>query len=194
MRKIIVFMMLMLTSTLSFSTGKTMSTAPTKVKLTTTLGEFTIQLNSEKAPVSSENFLAYVKQGFYDGTIFHRVIPGFMAQGGGFDAKFNQKQTLAPIKNEADNGLVNARGTVAMARTNDPNSATAQFFVNYKDNSFLNHTGKNASGWGYAVFGEVIDGMDVVDAMAKQATGSRGPYQDVPNVDIVITKAEVVAP
>ena len=187
-------MMLMLTSTLSFSTGKTMSTAPTKVKLTTTLGEFTIQLNSEKAPLSSENFLTYVKQGFYDGTIFHRVIPGFMAQGGGFDAKFNQKQTLAPIKNEADNGLVNARGTVAMARTNDPNSATAQFFVNYKDNTFLNHTGKNASGWGYAVFAEVVDGMDVVDAMAKQATGSRGPYQDVPTVDIVITKAEVVAP
>jgi peptidyl-prolyl cis-trans isomerase B (cyclophilin B) len=194
MRKIIVFMMLMLTSTLSFSTGKTMSTAPTKVKLTTTLGEFTIQLNSEKAPLSSENFLTYVKQGFYDGTIFHRVIPGFMAQGGGFDAKFNQKQTLAPIKNEADNGLVNARGTVAMARTNDPNSATAQFFVNYKDNTFLNHTGKNASGWGYAVFAEVVEGMDVVDAMAKQATGSRGPYQDVPTVDIVITKAEVVAP
>ena len=194
MRKIIVFMMLMLTSTLSFSTGKTMSTAPTKVKLTTTLGEFTIQLNSEKAPLSSENFLTYVKQGFYDGTVFHRVIPGFMAQGGGFDAKFNQKQTLAPIKNEADNGLVNARGTVAMARTNDPNSATAQFFVNYKDNTFLNHTGKNASGWGYAVFAEVVEGMDVVDAMAKQATGSRGPYQDVPTVDIVITKAEVVAP
>ncbi len=194
MRKIIVFMMLMLTSTLSFSTGKTMSTAPTKVKLTTTLGEFTIQLNSEKAPLSSENFLTYVKQGFYDGTIFHRIIPGFMAQGGGFDAKFNQKQTLAPIKNEADNGLVNARGTVAMARTNDPNSATAQFFVNYKDNTFLNHTGKNASGWGYAVFAEVVEGMDVVDAMAKQATGSRGPYQDVPTVDIVITKAEVVAP
>ena len=194
MRKIIVFMMLILTSTLSFSTGKIMSTAPTKVKLTTTLGEFTIQLNSEKAPLSSENFLTYVKQGFYDGTIFHRVIPGFMAQGGGFDAKFNQKQTLAPIKNEADNGLVNARGTVAMARTNDPNSATAQFFVNYKDNTFLNHTGKNASGWGYAVFAEVVEGMDVVDAMAKQATGSRGPYQDVPTVDIVITKAEVVAP
>ena len=194
MRKIIVFMMLMLTSTLSFSTGKTMSTAPTKVKLTTTLGEFTIQLNSEKAPLSSENFLTYVKQGFYDGTIFHRIIPGFMAQGGGFDAKFNQKQTLAPIKNEADKGLVNARGTVAMARTNDPNSATAQFFVNYKDNTFLNHTGKNASGWGYAVFAEVVEGMDVVDAMAKQATGSRGPYQDVPTVDIVITKAEVVAP
>lgn len=193
MQKIIVFMMLMLTSTLSFSTGKSMSTTAPKVKLTTTLGDITIQLNPEKAPVSAENFLTYVKQGFYEGTIFHRVIPGFMAQGGGFDVKFNQKTTLAPIKNEADNGLANARGTVAMARTNVPDSATAQFFINYKDNTFLNHTGKNASGWGYAVFAEVIEGMDVVDAMAKQATGSRGPYQDVPTVDIVITKAEVVA-
>ena len=193
MQKIIVFMMLMLTSTLSFSTGKSMSTTAPKVKLTTTLGDITIQLNPEKAPISAENFLTYVKQGFYEGTIFHRVIPGFMAQGGGFDVKFNQKPTLAPIKNEADNGLANARGTVAMARTNVPDSATAQFFINYKDNTFLNHTGKNASGWGYAVFAEVIEGMDVVDAMAKQATGSRGPYQDVPTVDIVITKAEVVA-
>ncbi len=186
-------MMLMLTSTLSFSTGKSMSTTAPKVKLTTTLGDITIQLNPDKAPISAENFLTYVKQGFYEGTIFHRVIPGFMAQGGGFDVKFNQKPTLAPIKNEADNGLANARGTVAMARTNVPDSATAQFFINYKDNTFLNHTGKNASGWGYAVFAEVIEGMDVVDAMAKQATGSRGPYQDVPTVDIVITKAEVVA-
>lgn len=193
MQKIIVFMMLMLTSTLSFSTGKPMSTTAPKVKLTTTLGDITIQLNPEKAPISAENFLTYVKQGLYEGTIFHRVIPGFMAQGGGFDVKFNQKPTLAPIKNEADNGLANARGTVAMARTNVPDSATAQFFINYKDNTFLNHTGKNASGWGYAVFAEVIEGMDVVDAMAKQATGSRGPYQDVPTVDIVITKAEVVA-
>ena len=193
MQKIIVFIVLMLTSTLSFSTGKSMSTTAPKVKLTTTLGDITIQLNPDKAPISAENFLTYVKQGFYEGTIFHRVIPGFMAQGGGFDVKFNQKPTLAPIKNEADNGLANARGTVAMARTNVPDSATAQFFINYKDNTFLNHTGKNASGWGYAVFAEVIEGMDVVDAMAKQATGSRGPYQDVPTVDIVITKAEVVA-
>lgn len=193
MQKIVVFIILMLTSTLSFSTGKSMSTTAPKVKLTTTLGDITIQLNPEKAPISAENFLTYVKQGFYEGTIFHRVIPGFMAQGGGFDVKFNQKPTLAPIKNEADNGLANARGTVAMARTNVPDSATAQFFINYKDNTFLNHTGKNASGWGYAVFAEVIEGMDVVDAMAKQATGSRGPYQDVPTVDIVITKAEVVA-
>jgi len=192
MRKIILFMILLLTSTLSFSTEKTMSDAPTKVKLTTNLGEIIIQLNAEKAPVSSANFLTYVNEGFYNGTIFHRVIPDFMAQGGGFDTGFNQKAVHAPIKNEADNGLKNTRGTLAMARTNDPNSATAQFFINLKDNTFLNHTGKNASGWGYAVFGEVIEGMDVVDAMAKQPTGNRGGHQDVPKTDIIIEKAEVV--
>jgi len=192
MRKIILFMILLLTSTLSFATEKTMSDTPTKVKLTTNLGEIIIQLNAEKAPVSSANFLTYVNEGFYNGTIFHRVIPDFMAQGGGFDTSFNQKAVHAPIKNEADNGLKNTRGTLAMARTNDPNSATAQFFINLKDNTFLNHTGKNASGWGYAVFGEVIEGMDVVDAMAKQPTGNRGGHQDVPKTDIIIEKAEVV--
>jgi len=192
MRKIILFMILLLTSTLSFSTEKTMSDTPTKVKLTTNLGEIIIQLNAEKAPVSSANFLTYVNEGFYNGTIFHRVIPDFMAQGGGFDTSFNQKAVHAPIKNEADNGLKNTRGTLAMARTNDPNSATAQFFINLKDNTFLNHTGKNASGWGYAVFGEVIEGMDVVDAMAKQPTGNRGGHQDVPKTDIIIERAEVV--
>jgi peptidyl-prolyl cis-trans isomerase B (cyclophilin B) len=193
-RKLIILMMLILTSTLSFATEKSMSTAQPKVKLTTTLGEIIIQLNTEKAPVSSANFLDYVKAGFYDGTIFHRVIPGFMAQGGGFDTSFAQKTTKAPIINEADNGLTNKRGTLAMARTNDPNSATAQFFINYKDNSFLNHTGKNASGWGYAVFGEVIEGLDVVDAMAKEPTSNRGGHQDVPNKDIIIDKAEVITP
>jgi len=192
MRKIILFMILLLTSTLSFATEKTMSDTPTKVKLTTNLGEIIIQLNAEKAPVSSANFLTYVNEGFYNGTIFHRVIPDFMAQGGGFDTSFNQKAVHASIKNEADNGLKNTRGTLAMARTNDPNSATAQFFINLKDNAFLNHTGKNASGWGYAVFGEVIEGMDVVDAMAKQPTGNRGGHQDVPKSDIIIEKAEVV--
>ena len=192
MRKIILFMILLLTSTLSFATEKTMSDTPTKVKLTTNLGEIIIQLNAEKAPVSSANFLTYVNEGFYNGTIFHRVIPDFMAQGGGFDTSFNQKAVHAPIKNEADNGLKNTRGTLAMARTNDPNSATAQFFINLKDNTFLNHTGKNTSGWGYAVFGEVIEGMDVVDAMAKQPTGNRGGHQDVPKTDIIIEKAEVV--
>ena len=192
MRKIILFMILLLTSTLSFATEKTMSDTPTKVKLTTNLGEIIIQLDAEKAPVSSANFLTYVNEGFYNGTIFHRVIPDFMAQGGGFDTSFNQKAVHAPIKNEADNGLKNTRGTLAMARTNDPNSATAQFFINLKDNTFLNHTGKNASGWGYAVFGEVIEGMDVVDSMAKQPTGNRGGHQDVPKTDIIIEKAEVV--
>ena len=192
MRKIILFMILLLTSTLSFATEKTMSDTPTKVKLTTNLGEIIIQLNAEKAPVSSANFLTYVNEGFYNGTIFHRVIPDFMAQGGGFDTSFNQKAVHASIKNEADNGLKNTRGTLAMARTNDPNSATAQFFINLKDNTFLNHTGKNASGWGYAVFGEVIEGMDVVDAMAKQPTGNRGGHQDVPKTDIIIEKVEVV--
>ena len=192
MRTFILSMMLFLTSTLSFATENTMSDTQTKVKLTTSLGEVIIQLNTEKAPVSAANFLTYVNEGFYNGTIFHRIIPDFMAQGGGFDTGFNQKAVHAPIKNEADNGLKNTRGTLAMARTNDPNSATAQFFINLKDNAFLNHTGKNASGWGYAVFGEVIEGMDVVDAMAKQATGNRGGHQDVPKTDIVIEKAEVV--
>jgi peptidyl-prolyl cis-trans isomerase B (cyclophilin B) len=192
MHTLILSMILLLTSTLSFATENTMTDTQTKVKLTTTLGAFIIQLNPAKAPVSSANFLTYVNEGFYNGTIFHRVIPDFMAQGGGFDTSFNQKAVHAPIKNEANNGLTNTRGTLAMARTNDPNSATAQFFINLKDNSFLNHTSPTASGWGYAVFGEVIEGMDVVDAMAKQATGNRGGHQDVPKTDILIEKAEVV--
>lgn len=169
-----------------------MSDTQTKVKLTTNLGEIVIQLNTEKAPLSSANFLTYVNEGFYNGTIFHRIIPDFMAQGGGFDTSFNQKTVHAPIKNEANNGLVNSRGTLAMARTNDPHSATAQFFINYKDNSFLNHSSQTSSGWGYAVFGEVIEGMDVVDAMAKEATGNRNGHQDVPKSDIIIEKAEVI--
>ena len=192
MRKFIFFILLLLTSTHSFSTEKTMSETQTKVKLTTTLGEIIIQLNAEKAPLSSANFLTYVNEGFYNGTIFHRVIPDFMAQGGGFDTSFNQKAVHAPIKNEANNGLTNTRGTLAMARTNDPNSATAQFFINYKDNTFLNHTSQTPSGWGYAVFGEVIEGMDIVDAMAKQPTSNRGGHQDVPKTDIIIEKAELI--
>ena len=192
MRTIILSLMLFLISTLSFATEKTMTDTQTKVKLTTSAGDIIIQLNSDKAPISSANFLTYVNEGFYNGTIFHRIIPGFMAQGGGFDASFKQKSVHDSIKNEADNGLTNNRGTLAMARTNDPNSATAQFFINYKDNTFLNHTGKNASGWGYAVFAEVIEGMDIVDAMATQATGNRGGHQDVPKTDIIIEKAEVI--
>lgn len=169
-----------------------MSDTQIKVKLTTSLGEIIIQLNSEKAPVSAENFAAYVKDGFYDGTIFHRIIPGFMAQGGGFDTDFSQKEVRAAIKNEADNGLKNDRGTLAMARTGDPHSATAQFFINYKDNSFLDHTSPTPQGWGYAVFAEVIEGMDVVDKMADVATGNRGGHQDVPKENITIDKAEII--
>jgi peptidyl-prolyl cis-trans isomerase B (cyclophilin B) len=192
MPKYLLFITLLLTTTLSFSTEKTMSDTQTKVKLTTNLGEMIIQLNTEKAPLSSANFLRYVNEGFYNGTIFHRVIPDFMAQGGGFDTNFNQKTVHEPINNEANNGLLNSRGTLAMARTNDPNSATGQFFINYKDNSFLNHTSQTSSGWGYAVFGEVIEGMDVADAMAKEATGNRNGHQDVPKTDIIIEKAEVI--
>lgn len=169
-----------------------MSDTQTKVKLTTSLGPVVIQLNAEKAPLTVANFLRYVNEGFYNGTIFHRVIPGFMAQGGGFDSSFNQKNTHDPIENEANNGLKNKRGSIAMARTNAPHSATAQFFINYKDNSFLDHTSPSPSGWGYAVFGDVVEGMDVVDAMAKQPTGNRGMHQDVPKTDIVIESAEVV--
>lgn len=193
MRTLILSVLLCISATSSFATEKKMpETSSNKVKFTTSLGAIIVQLNTEKAPVSSANFLTYVNEGFYKGTIFHRVIKGFMAQGGGFDTAFKQKETHDPIKNEADNGLKNTRGTLAMARTNDPNSATAQFFVNYKDNSFLDHTSPTPSGWGYSVFAEVIEGMDVVDEMAKQPTGNRGGHQDVPKTDIVIEKAEVV--
>jgi peptidyl-prolyl cis-trans isomerase B (cyclophilin B) len=192
MRVPILFMMLFLTTTLSFAKENKMTDTSPKVKLTTSLGAIVIQLNDEKAPVTTANFLKYVNEGFYNGTIFHRVIKDFMAQGGGFDTGFKQKATHDPIKNEADNGLANKRGSIAMARTSDPNSATAQFFINYRDNGFLNHTSPTPSGWGYAVFGEVVEGMDVVDAMANQPTGNRGGHQDVPKTDIVIEKAEVV--
>jgi len=169
-----------------------MTSTQTKVKLQTSMGDIVIQLDTEKAPISSQNFVDYVNEGYYDGTIFHRVIPGFMAQGGGFTTDFEQKETRAPIKNEADNGLLNLRASVAMARTPDPDSATSQFFINYADSSFLNHTSPTPQGWGYAVFGRVIEGMDVVDAMAKAPTGSRGPHQNVPLTDIVIEKAKVI--
>ncbi len=192
MRVFLLTMMLFLTSTQSFATENKMSETNPKVKLQTSLGDIVIQLNAEKAPISTKNFLTYVNEGFYDGTIFHRVIPGFMAQGGGFTTEFKQKETNAQIKNEADNGLKNKRGTLAMARTPDPDSASSQFFINYKDNSFLDYSSPTPNGWGYAVFGEVVEGMDVVDAMAKAPTGSKGPHQDVPKTDIVIEKAEVV--
>jgi peptidyl-prolyl cis-trans isomerase B (cyclophilin B) len=163
-----------------------------KVKLDTSLGDVVIELDPEKAPITSRNFLEYAKAGFYDGTVFHRVIPGFMAQGGGFDPGLNQKSTRDPIKNEADNGLKNLRASVAMARTSIPDSATSQFFINLVDNSFLDHTSPTPQGWGYAVFGRVVTGMEVVDQMAKIPTGSRNGSQDVPSTDIVIEKASVL--
>jgi peptidyl-prolyl cis-trans isomerase A (cyclophilin A) len=156
------------------------------VVLETTLGNIEIQLEPEKAPITVKNFLAYVDAGFYDGTVFHRVIPGFMIQGGGFDASLHQKDTRAPIKNEASNGLTNERGTIAMARTSNPDSATAQFFINLKGNDFLNHGSRDQ---GYAVFGHVVGGMDVVDKIAGVPTGNRGMHQNVPTDPVVIEKA-----
>ena len=159
------------------------------VKLATTMGDIVIELNAEKAPVTTRNFLNYVRDGFYDGTIFHRVIPNFMIQGGGFNDQMMQKMTQDPIKNEADNGLTNDRGTIAMARTQDPDSATAQFFINHNDNAFLNHTSPDVQGWGYCVFGKVTEGMDVVDAIAAVSTTNRSGHSDVPEDVIVITSA-----
>jgi cyclophilin family peptidyl-prolyl cis-trans isomerase len=159
------------------------------VTLTTSLGVIEVELDAEKAPVTVENFLAYVDAGHFDGTIFHRVIPGFMIQGGGFAGDMTQKPTKAPIKNEATNGLVNARGTLAMARTNVVDSATAQFFINLKDNDFLNHSGPGPR-YGYAVFGRVTKGMDVVDKIAAVPTGSKGGHQDVPKTNVVIESAK----
>ena len=152
-------------------------------------GVITLELDAAKAPKSVENFLAYVKKGHYDNTIFHRVIPGFMIQGGGFEPGMNQKGTDAPIENEANNGLKNANYTVAMARTSDPHSATAQFFINVADNGFLNHTAPSAQGWGYAVFGKVVNGTDVVDKIKGVKTGRKGFHDDVPKDDVIITKA-----
>lgn len=164
-----------------------------KVALNTNQGRIEIELNAEKAPKSVANFVDYVRSGHYDGTIFHRVIDGFMIQGGGFDADMNQKSVKAPIQNEADNGLKNDLGTIAMARTNDPHSATAQFFINVSNNAFLNHSAKTPQGWGYAVFGKVTAGDDVITAIKAVPTGSRGFHQDVPRTNIVIESAEVIS-
>lgn len=159
----------------------------TSVVVDTDLGTIEIDLDEAKAPKTVANFLEYVDAKHYDGTIFHRVIPGFMAQGGGYDASYEKKPVRDAVENEADNGLKNTRGTVAMARTSDPHSATAQFFVNVKDNGFLDHTGKNASGWGYAVFGTVTSGMDVVDKIVGVKTGSKGPFsKDAPLENVAI--------
>ncbi|MEN8109049.1 MAG: peptidylprolyl isomerase [Pseudomonadota bacterium] len=162
------------------------------VKMETTKGIITLELDGNKAPETVANFVEYAKAGFYDGTVFHRVIPGFMVQGGGFDTDMKQKKTNAPIKNEADNGLKNDTGTVAMARTSDPNSATAQFFINVKDNDFLNHSSPTPQGWGYTVFGKVTDGMDAVRSIEKVKTTTNHGMQDVPMMEVVIRKVTVV--
>lgn len=166
--------------------------AKTKVTMETSVGTITLELDGEKAPETVKNFVKYAKDGFYDGTIFHRVIDGFMIQGGGFTRDMNQKATREPIRNEAMNGLRNRRGTIAMARTMVPDSATSQFFINLVDNDFLDFTAPTAQGYGYAVFGEVTDGMEVVDAIAKVKTGFAGPHQNVPEETIVIRKVTIL--
>lgn len=162
------------------------------VRMETNMGTIVLELDAEKAPVSVENFVEYAKSGHYDGTIFHRVIPGFMIQGGGFEPGMSQKDTRDPIKNEADNGLENDTGTIAMARTPDPDSATSQFFINVKDNDFLNYRSSTPQGWGYAVFGKVVEGMDVVKKIEAVSTGRSGMHQDVPVEDVVIEKVAIV--
>ena len=161
------------------------------VEMHTSKGLITLELDAEKAPVTVANFIEYVNSGHFDGTIFHRVIPGFVIQGGGLESGMKEKPTQTPIENEADNGLKNVTGSICMARTNDPHSATSQFFINLKDNQFLDHTEKSPQGWGYAVFGQVTDGMDVVEAIAAVQTGNAGGHQDVPVEDIVVEKVTI---
>lgn len=163
------------------------------IELHTNHGVIKIELNTEKAPKSAANFVSYVEKGHYDNTVFHRVIDGFMIQGGGFEPGMTQKPTDAPVDNEANNGLKNVKGSVAMARTNDPHSATAQFFINVADNDFLNFSSPTPQGWGYTVFGQVVEGLDVIEKIRKVKTGSKGFHQDVPVDDVVIEKAVVVA-
>lgn len=171
------------------SFAKAAETTTTKVLLKTTQGDITVELYPAKAPVTVENFLGYVRDKQYDNTVFHRVIPGFMIQGGGFTPDFKQKPTLTPIKNEADNGLKNGKGTIAMARTSDPNSATAQFFINLVDNDFLDFKAPTSSGWGYTVFGKVVEGMDTVEKIGKVKTGTYSGHRDVPLEPVVILEA-----
>ena len=167
-------------------------TSNPRVLLSTSLGDITLELDAVKAPASSSNFLTYAAFGHFDGTIFHRVIPGFMIQGGGFTADITQKATKAPIANEADNGCKNERGTVAMARTSEPHSATSQFFINLENNAFLDHKAKTAQGWGYAVFGKVVEGIDVVDQIAQVPTGKQGPHSDVPREPVSVDRVTVL--
>lgn len=165
-----------------------------EVKLETSLGDIVVQLDARKAPITTANFIQYVKSGHYDGTTFHRVIKNFMVQGGGMDVQMHEKRTAAPIRNEANNGLKNRKYTIAMARTNDPHSASSQFFINTNNNDFLDFKRESPDGWGYAVFGKVISGQDVVDKLEKVATGRHGPHDDVPLVPVIIKKAYVLNP
>jgi peptidyl-prolyl cis-trans isomerase B (cyclophilin B) len=190
MKKCAVIMVLVLL----MYTGLSLSAdPPPRVKLATSQGDIVVELDSAAAPKTVDNFLSYVKDGFYDGAIFHRVIAGFMIQGGGFDADMKRKSPRPPISNEADNGLSNRTGTLAMARTADPHSASAQFFINVKDNNFLDHRGKTSQGWGYCVFGKVVQGMDVVRAIENVPTMSRLGMRDVPKAPVVIKEATVVS-
>jgi len=175
------------------STGAVMAADKPIVTFKTTMGDFTVQLEPNKTPKTVANFLQYVRDGHYDGTIFHRVIAKFMVQGGGFTANFEEKKSRASIENEADKGLMNERGTIAMARTSDPHSATSQFFINVVYNKFLNHSEKNERGWGYTAFGKVIDGMNIIGRMARVKTGNVGPYSDVPEQPIIIEKAIITS-
>ena len=172
---------------------KIMEKTMTQATIKTSVGNIQLELNNEKAPITVENFKTIANSGYYEGTIFHRVINGFMVQGGGLTADMNNKSSgTSPIENEANNGLSNDRGTIAMARTMDPHSATSQFFINHKDNGFLNHTGENSQGWGYAVFGAVTEGMEIVDQIAEVATGSSGGHQDVP-VEVITIESVTIS-
>ena len=173
-------------------TSLTCAAAQPQVEIRTTLGTITVELYADKAPQTVANFLQYTRDGFYDGTLFHRVIPDFMVQGGGFTANFVQKATRGPVRNEADNGLKNAVGTLAMARTPDPHSATAQFFINIADNDFLNFRSPTPQGYGYTVFGKVVKGMDVINRIARVSTGNQGSHQNVPQKAVIIERARVV--
>ncbi len=177
---------------LLYSLTSNIQAETTMVKMDTTQGTIMLELDADNAPNTVENFLTYAKEGFFDGTIFHRVISNFMVQGGGFTEDMNQKTVRDPIKNEANNGLKNDNGTIAMARTGDPHSATAQFFINVKDNDFLNFSSETPQGWGYAVFGKVTEGMDIVEKIKAVETTTKGPYQDVPVEAIIIEKVSIV--
>ena len=173
--------------------GNLQATGKPKVHFKTTMGDFTVELEPDKAPQTVANFLQYVREGHYDGLIFHRVIKAFMVQGGGFDKNYNKTATREPIENEADKGIPNERGTIAMARTNDPHSATNQFFINVKFNGFLNHRSKSQQGWGYTAFGRVIDGMSIVGRISMMKTGPGGPFpSDVPVEQVIIEKAKII--